>query len=197
MRHRPDRTRLAIANAAARLIAEDGIGDFTQAKKKALRQLGLAETTPLPTNSEVEAELRTWQNVFQEDEQRARIIHLRRKAVEIMQIVAPFNPYLTGSVLDGTAGRYAAIDIQLFADSAKEIEIHLLDHGLPFTHTPPRGERVEAVLTVDLGDASANLIVYPANAERITLRARDGRVRERARLPAVTALLAADAGAAA
>ena len=34
-----------------------------------------------------------------------------------------FNPYLTGSVLDGTAGRYAEIDIQLFTDSAKDVEI--------------------------------------------------------------------------
>jgi hypothetical protein len=63
---------------------------------------------------EVEAELRTYQRLFQEDEQQARRQHLLRIAARLMSTVQRFNPYLSGSVLDGTAGRYAEIDIQLF-----------------------------------------------------------------------------------
>lgn len=187
-----DRTRASICDTAARLIAEEGISDYSQAKRKALRQLGLPESTPLPSNAEVEAALREWQAVFQDEEQIERVAHLRRKAAELMEILQEFRPYLTGSVLDGTAGRYAEIDLQLFADSAKEIEIFLLNRGVPYSHATPRNDRAEAVLVVESEDAVANLVVYPTLDERISPKGRDGRPRERARLTAVKALLAAN-----
>ncbi len=185
-----DRTRASICDTAARLIAEEGISDYSQAKRKALRQLGLPESTPLPSNAEVEVALREWQAVFQDEEQIERVAHLRRKAAELMEILQEFRPYLTGSVLDGTAGRYAEIDLQLFADSAKEIEIFLLNRGVPYSHATPRNDRAEAVLVVESEDAVANLVVYPTLDERISPKGRDGRPRERARLTAVKALLA-------
>ena len=187
-----DRTRASICDTAARLIAEEGISDYSQAKRKALRQLGLPESTPLPSNAEVEAALREWQAVFQDEEQIERVAHLRRKAAELMEILQEFRPYLTGSVLDGTAGRYAEIDLQLFADSAKEIEIFLLNRGIPYSHATPRNDRAEAVLVVESEDAVANLVVYPTLDERITPKGRDGRPRERARLTAGQALLTAN-----
>ena len=49
-----------------------------------------------------------------------------------MQIFARFNPHLTGSVLDGTAGQYAETHIHLFADSAKDVEIFLLNQQIPY-----------------------------------------------------------------
>ena len=187
-----DRTRASICDTAARLIAEEGISDYSQAKRKALRQLGLPESTPLPSSAEVEVALREWQAVFQDEEQIERVEHLRRKAAELMEILQEFRPYLTGSVLDGTAGRYAEIDLQLFADSAKEIEIFLLNRGIPYSHATPRNDRAEAVLVVESEDAVANLVVYPTLDERITPKGRDGRPRERARLTAVQALLTAN-----
>lgn len=193
MTHRLDRTRASICSAAARLIAEDGMTNYAQAKRKALRQLGLPEGTPLPTDGEVDDALREWQAVFQDDEQRERIDHLRRKAVELMEILQEFRPYLTGSVLDGTAGRFADIDLQLFADSAKEVEIFLLNRGIPYTHETPRNDRAEAVLVVESDDAVANLVIYPPLDERISPKGRDGRPRERARIGAVQDLLAASA----
>ncbi len=184
-----DRTRASICDTAARLIAVEGVSDYSQAKRKALRQLGLPESTPLPSNAELEAALREWQAVFQDEEQIERIAHLRRKAAELMEILQEFRPYLTGSVLDGTAGRYAEIDLQLFADSAKEIEIFLLNRGIPYRHATPRNDRAEAVLVVETEDAVANLVVYPTLDERISPKGRDGRPRERARLAAVQSLL--------
>jgi len=187
--HHLQRTR--IASAAARLMAEDGIADFAFAKRKAARGLGLPDTTQMPDNAEVEAELRTYQRLFQESEQSARIAHLRRKALAIMTIMQPFNPYLTGSVLDGTAGRYAEIDIQLFADSAKDVEIFLLNQRIDYEHSTPRTDRAEAVLSIHADGTVANLVIYPPNEERIAFKTRDGRIRERARLDAVRTLLAA------
>lgn len=182
--------RSELVHAAARLIAEDGM-DYGFAKRKAVRQLGLPESFPLPSNAEVEGALRDYQTIFQEDEQAERIIALRQAAAGLMRRLAPFSPWLTGSVLDGTAGRHARIDILLFPDSAKEVEIYLLDHGIPFHHGNPRSERVEAVLQIDDAATPANLIVLAPRDERMTLKGNDGRTRNRARVETVEALCAA------
>ena len=181
--------RARIASLAARLIAEEGISDYTQAKRKAAHGLGLPENTHLPENAEVDAELRIFQRLFQDQEQITRVAYLRQKASEIMSIMQRFNPYLTGSVLDGTAPRYAEIDIQLFTDSAKDVEIFLLNQRIDYEHSTPRSERAEAVLTIHYEEAVVNLIVYPSNEVRVNLKTRDGRIRPRARLDAVIKLM--------
>ena len=182
--------RLLIASTAARLIAESGISDFAAAKRKAVHTLGLPENTRLPENAEVEAELRVFQRLFQDDEHALRIDHLRQKAVEIMTLTQRFNPYLTGSVLEGTAGRYAEIDIQLFADSAKDVEIFFLNQRIDYEHSTPRSDRAEAVLTLQSDDDVTNLIIYPPKEERVAFKTRDGRIRQRMRLDALKKLLA-------
>ena len=170
-------------------MAEDGINDFAVAKRKAAQNLGLPESTQLPVNAEVEAELRIYQRLFQDEEQIVRVDYLRQKASEIMTIMQRFNPYLTGSVLDGTAGRYAEIDIQMFTDSAKDVEIFLLNQQIEYEHSIPRSDRAEAVLTIQSDDATTNLVVYPSKEERIAFKTRDGRVRSRIRLDALKQLL--------
>ena len=184
-----DPRRARIASVAARLMAEDGIADYAQAKRKAALSLGLPENVSLPDNAEVENELRLDQRLYQGDEQADRIDALRRKAIEYMTLMEKFNPYLSGPVLDGSAGRYAEIDIQLFTDSAKDVEIFLLNRHVDFEHNPPRTDRAEAVLTVHDADADVNLVVYPAQEERVIFKTRDGKIRPRARREAVAKLL--------
>jgi hypothetical protein len=186
----PAQQRALIASAAARLIAEDGVIDYGSAKRKAARGLGLPENSGLPDDSEVEAELRIRQRLFQGDEQAGRIRHLQSIAAEKMQLLQRFNVYLTGSVADGSAGRHAEVDLQLFTDSAKDVEIFLLNGKIDFRHSVPRSDRAEAVLSLDHEGVVVNLVVYPLVAERIAARTRDGRPRERLRLPALRALLA-------
>ena len=192
---RPDRlrpstgARASIASAAARLMAEDGITDYHLAKKKAARQLGLPEHTAFPDNAEVEAELRAYRSLYQGEDHEEMLAALRQTALEVMELLAPFNPYLTGSVLDGTAGEHSTIDILLFADSAKEVEIFLLNRGIDVEHVEPRNERVEAVLVMETETADANLVIMPPHLERVSLKYRDGRPRERVRAEALQALL--------
>ncbi|WP_412478689.1 hypothetical protein [Azonexus sp. IMCC34839] len=192
---RPDRlrpsasVRASIASAAARLMAEDGITDYHLAKKKAARQLGLPEHTAFPDNAEVEAELRAYRSLYQGEDHEEMLAALRQTALEVMELLAPFNPYLTGSVLDGTAGEHSTIDILLFADSAKEVEIFLLNRGIDVEHVEPRNERVEAVLVMETDTADANLVIMPPHLERVALKYRDGRPRERVRAEALQALL--------
>ncbi len=192
---RPDRlrpstgARASIASAAARLMAEDGITDYHLAKKKAARQLGLPEHTAFPDNAEVEAELRAYRSLYQGEDHEEMLDALRHTALDVMELLAPFNPYLTGSVLDGTAGEHSTIDILLFADSAKEVEIFLLNRGIDVEHVEPRNERVEAVLVMETDTADANLVIMPPHLERVALKYRDGRPRERVRAEALQALL--------
>ncbi len=181
--------RSELVHAAARLVAEDGV-DYGFAKRKAVRQLGLPESFPLPGNAEVEEAVREYQAIYQEDEQVERLAWLRAAAVDLMHQLAPFSPWLTGSVLDGTAGRHARIDILLFPDSAKEVEIFLLDRGMRFHHGNPKSDRVEAVFIMDDEDMPANLIVMAPRDERVAMKSADGRTRARARVEAVEALCA-------
>ncbi len=186
--------RKSIAALAGRLMAEDGIADYGQAKRKAARQLGAPDTEALPTNSEVEAELRTYQGLYQGEEQRARLHELRKKAVEAMRLLAPFNPYLSGAVLDGTAGRFAEIELEAYPDSAKELEISLLNRGIPFEQSNARRsgfDGPECVLTLEWDQTSIRLSIYPPDAERMQRRSQhSGRTLARARLASVEALLA-------
>lgn len=181
--------RASIASAAARLMAEDGITDYHRAKKKAARQLGLPEHAAFPDNAEVEAELRAYRTLYQGEEHEALIAALRHTALELLDLLADFQPYLTGSVLEGTAGEHSHIDILLFADSAKEVEIFLLNRGIDVSHAEPRNERVEAVLRIETDTADANLIILSPTLERVSLKRRDGRPHERIRADALRALL--------
>jgi hypothetical protein len=184
--------RREIAGTAARLMAEDGIDDFGYAKRKAARQLGLPEDGALPTNSEVEAELRTYHALYQADEQPALLHQLRVVAIAAMRFLAAFNPYLTGPVLDGTAGRYAEVELELFADSAKDVEIFLLNHNVRYHHgRVPHGpgEMPEAILLVELDETPVRLNIYGQVAERSKRTNRVGKIHERASIERVETLL--------
>jgi len=194
---RQNGTRVRIAAAAARIMAEDGIDDFALAKRKAAKQLGAADRQSLPTNDEIEAELRAYRALYQADEHSERIAELRRVALDAMRTLERFNPYLTGPVLRGIAGRYAEIDLQLFPESAKEVEIFLLERGVPYdTHEGRRysGDRAHAVtvLSLDWQGARLKLSVFDQRDERIALKtSQAGRVMERAGISEVGALIAA------
>jgi hypothetical protein len=124
--------RLMIAQSAARMMAEDGISDYAYAKNKAGRQLGVVESSVLPSNTEIEEELKLYNALFLSDEQPENLANLRKNALFTMEMLARFNPYLTGSVLDGTAGIGSETHIHLFAESLKEVEMYLLNLGIPF-----------------------------------------------------------------
>jgi hypothetical protein len=188
--------RIRIAVAAARIMAEDGVEDFAMAKRKAARQLGAVDTQVLPANDEIETELRIYQSLYQGEEQRERVRHLRNVALAAMEQLANFRPYLTGPVLKGTAARYADIDLQVFADSGKDLEMYLLNRNIPYQtselrHYSGDQERAVSVLSVDWQGIPVRVAVYWSDDERRSVRTSpQGRPLERADLNAVRALVA-------
>jgi hypothetical protein len=193
--------RARIAAAAARLMAEDGIDDFALAKRKAARQLGATDAQALPANDEIEAELAAYRALYEPEEHAERIAELRGIALEAMRALERFNPYLTGPVLKGTAGPYAGIDLQLFPESAKDVEIYLLDRNIPYdTHEARRysGDRAHAVsvLSLEWQGAPLKLSVFDPRDERVALKtSQGGRVMDRAGIAEVSAMLRDASGA--
>ena len=190
--------RAEIAVRAARMIAEDG-ADYAGAKRRALR-LVLGDDQPasnlLPDNAEVEEEVRKYQALFQADSQPRQLHALRLLAVEVMQQLEQFRPYLTGAALNGTAGEHDDVHLQLFADSAKDVLMFLLDRDVNFeiSETPHfKGGRHDPVETVSFfwRKQQVHAELYEMNDLRGALKPRpDGRA-QRADLNAVRTLLGA------
>jgi hypothetical protein len=193
---RHDGMRTRIAAAAARLMAEDGIDNFALAKRKAARQLGAADTESLPTNDEVESALRDYRALYQAEEHPERIAELRRVALDAMRALERFSPYLTGPVLKGIAGPYAEIDLQLYPDSTKDVELFLLERNIPFDTAETRrfsGDRAHAVsvFKLDWLGVPLRLSVFDPRDERIALKSSQaGRVMDRAGIAEVGQMLA-------
>jgi hypothetical protein len=188
--------RARIAAAAARLMAEDGIDDFALAKRKAARQLGADDTQALPRNDEIEAELRAYRTLYQAGEHPAVVEALRRTALDAMRALERFKPYLTGPVLSGLAGPYAEIDLQLFPDSTKDVEIFLLDRNLTFSTQEGRryaGDRARAVSLISLEwqGHPLRLAVFDPRDERLALKtSQAGRVADRAGIHELASIIA-------
>jgi hypothetical protein len=190
--------RSRIAHIAARLMAEDGIEDHALAKRKAARQAGTPDLRQLPTNDEIDEALQSYHGLYQRNEHRSRLRRLREQALSAMRELRQFNPYLTGSVLSGNAGRYADIDLQLFTDSAKAVELYLIDRGIPYTTAQRRlfsGDEQRTIPVFLLNDKNVEIRVEVLTSGdlRRPLRATpNGKAIERARPEAVEALISAE-----
>jgi hypothetical protein len=188
--------RESIAHAAARLMAEDGIEDYAQAKRKAARQVGATDARQMPTNDEIDAALAQYRGLFQHDHS-AQLRELRELALEVMRELAAFNPYLTGSVLRGSAGRYADIQLQLFCDNPKSVEHYLLGQGIQFRSAETRlyaGDMtVAAPVLIFIRDGyDVHLTLLSLRDVRLPLKTTPaGRPLERAKTDAVETLIAA------
>jgi len=128
---RAEDMRNALAQEAARIMAEHGIEDFLQAKRKAADRLGVQDVSVLPKNIEIEAALRAYQRLFGRESHDHNLMKQRRIALTTMRLLAEFNPRLVGSVLTGTATDYSDINLHLFADASETVAIRLLDIGVP------------------------------------------------------------------
>jgi hypothetical protein len=182
--------RRRIAHEAARLIAEDGGLDYGFAKRKAARQLGAADSRNLPDNREIEEALRSYQALYQGQEQRDRLALLRGIAIEYMEQLADFDPHLTGSVLNGTAGRHSDINLQLFTDNDKELEFFLMNRQIAYKRSEIRLDgQTYPHYSLEDARASIEMTVYPLNELRQMRRSQADGSPRRIRVSQVRSLL--------
>jgi hypothetical protein len=122
-----------IAASAARLVVEEGL-EYASAKRRAARDLGRrsGRQADLPSNEEVEDEVRDYLALFCADTQPAELRALRELALVWMLRLPEFRPHLGGAVWRGTATRLSNVLIDLYCDDLKAAEIAFLNRGLDF-----------------------------------------------------------------
>lgn len=190
---------LEIAAAAARLVVEEGL-NFGPAKHRAIKQLGLPARTALPTNEQLEAQVREYIDLFCADTQPGELRALREHALVWMTRLAEFRPHLGGAVWHGWATRLSDIDLALFCDDPKSAEIALINQNLRYevqTQSGLHGREVD-VLSLhsfcrDLAeDIGVHLRIYDLQDLRGALVADGQGRRPRGDLQALERLLAAN-----
>ena len=188
-----------IAIAAARLVVEEGM-EYPAAKKRAARDAGRRSTrsVDLPSNEQVEDEVRNHIELFCADTQPAELHALREVALQWMQRLAEFRPHLGGAAWRGTATRLSAVHLDLYCDDTKAAEIMLVNAGVDYdvgSIERPGSEPVN-VLTVGTRSAalgelvSVHLFLRDLDEQRGALKP-DARGRSwRGDLPALQRLMA-------
>lgn len=203
-----------IAVGAARLIADEGL-DYASAKRRAARDVlgdGASTRGLLPDNDQVENEVRRHLRLFGGDEHPALLAALRRHAIGVMRGLERFEPRLVGAVLNGTATEFSDLQVNLYSDDVKDVEIQLLNEGVDFEveegDAEPGGpaERIHFLtsLRLDAGKrhrVGVSLALYRSVALRQAPRHRSTdadlhpiEASGRASIAQLEALLAADAG---
>ena len=159
-----------LAQEAARLIIEHGIQDYGLAKRKAAQRFGVREAGALPSNSEIEASVTEWQQIFEPETHQHRLEDLRCLAADFMELLAAFEPRLAGPVLTGAITANSPIELHLFTSSPEDVAMTLEAQGILFRDCQRRyryngrgasivpgyrfnreGERVDALIFPELG----------------------------------------------
>lgn len=161
---RIEQVRTEIALLAAKLIAEEGC-EYGTAKRRAAKQLlgnQKINGNILPDNQQIEQEVREYHALFYADSQPLRLYSLRSLAVELMQRLSQFNPYLIGAAMNGTAGEHSDIHLHLYTDNSKDVTIYLLNLGIDFEVSEQQGKRHEPLETLSFmyRNEGVHLLVY-------------------------------------
>ena len=193
---RADLLRQAVAEEAARIMREQGVDDFLQAKRKAADRLGVTDASILPRNTEIEAALVAHQRLFAADRHEASLVALRRSALEAMRLMADFQPRLVGPVLAGTASPHSEINLHLFTESPEAVSLRLEERGVPHEvlERRLRYERDRVVtypaLRFVAGRQTVDAVVFPLDGIRQAPSSPvDGKPMRRASAAEVEALL--------
>lgn len=131
-----DRIRLTIAREAARIMYEEGVREYRDAKRKAAKAFGsekaLSLGSHLPSNAEIHEELARLVRMHEGDAQPERLLRLRLMALSWLELFTPFRPFLVGSVLTGMVTKQSDIDLHLFADTSEEVELFLDERNIHY-----------------------------------------------------------------
>jgi hypothetical protein len=194
---RGDNLRRALAQEAARIMAEHGIRDFLVAKRKAAERLGVTDGgAVLPKNSEIEEALAAYQRLFGGASHLEALHAQRTAALAAMRYLHEFEPRLVGAVLAGTATEHSDVQLHLFADRAESVTLKLIDRGIPHEVTErrvklnPERSRAFPGLRFAVDEQPIEATVFPPEGIRqAPVSPVDGRPMRRASTLEVEALL--------
>lgn len=193
---REDQLRHAVAQEAARLMAEHGIEDFLFAKRKAAERLLISDSAALPKNAEIEAALLERQRLFHGGQHQHQLHDMRRAALQAMRLLNDFKPRLVGSVLSGSATAHAEINLHVFAEYAEQVAMRLEENGIIAQHAEKKfryeAERYRSFPSFKFvaGLQPIEIVVFPVDGIRQAPNSPiDGKPMARADLAEVQSLL--------
>ncbi len=169
---RSDHLRSAVAQEAARLMAEHGIQDYLVAKRKAAERYGVMDTSMLPKNTEIEAALLSHQRLFGGAQHERSLQEQRRVALQAMRVLEKFEPRLVGAVLNGSATEFADIQLHVFSDTPEAVSMRLMDARYDYEVFERKvrmsGERQINVPTLrfEMGEEMVEAFVFPKDGIR-------------------------------
>ncbi|WP_051534531.1 nucleotidyltransferase domain-containing protein [Deefgea rivuli] len=125
-------TATRIAQRAAQLICNHQQSDLKQASQQATIELGLSKKEIQPSVDEIEAAVADYRQLFSPDYD-IDLLALRQKSLALLDFFQAFQPYLMGSVLKGSANKHSDINLLVYSDDPKAIEIFLLNQQIDYS----------------------------------------------------------------
>lgn len=172
-REREDmRTRTLLAQACAKIMAEEGVRDFKVAKRKAAQRMGMTLHVLMPSNQEIQNALVEYQRLFLSDVHDELLVKLRQGAMDAMKYLKQFRPRLVGPVLEGTAVKGGDVQLHLFSDSIEDVQLFMMERDIPVKLSSRRyrsgGGDINVFPTFEFGagDVNYEITVFPLSAER-------------------------------
>lgn len=169
---RSDHLRSAVAQEAARLMAEHGINDFLVAKRKAAERYGVIDGAILPRNKEIEEALASYQRLFGGEQHASTLQGQREVAMKAMRLLGKYEPRLVGPVLSGTATEHSGIQLHVFSDSPEAVYLDLADRRYEYEvferkmkMTPERWASVPSV-RFEMESEMVEAFVFPRDGIR-------------------------------
>lgn len=193
---RAENLRRALAQEAARIMAEHGVRDFLFAKRKAAERFGVVDGAVLPRNTEIEDALAEYQRLFGGEQHVESLYAQRLAAIEAMRCLQDFQPRLVGPVLSGTATEHNDVQLHVFADRAETVAFRLMDRRINYEFSEKRvkmnADRVldQPSLHIEIDEQTIEIVVFPIDGIRqAPVSPVDGKPMRRADLADVEALL--------
>ena len=132
--------RQTLAKEAARLMYEESVDQYYDAKRLAAKRLlhnnrkqRGCRPKDLPSNGEISNELKKLAALHEGDQLTQRLFDMRLCALEVMEQLQGFTPRLIGSVSTGHIRKGSDIDLHVFTDDITTLEAHLDTLGWVYT----------------------------------------------------------------
>ncbi len=169
--------RIQLANEAARLMYEEQVEQYYDAKwlavKRLFKQGSNRKWRPqdLPSNGDIVEAIKKLADLYEGDSRADRLFAMRLLALEIMEALADFFPRLIGSVSTGHVRKGSDIDLHVFTDDVELLERRLNDLNYCYEKNRVairKGHNVVEYLHIYLDcEYPVELSVYGCNERRV------------------------------
>lgn len=189
--------RRLLVREAARLMYEEGIEQYLDAKRKAAKKILGKQKIHLPSNGEISDELYQLSLFNRGDELSETLFEMRLLAMDVMEHLESFSPRLIGSVSTGRIRHGSDIDLHIFTDSLERLQnsLDILQwrYEIKQVWIEKNNRPVEYIHVYLDFEYPVELSVYPTNEIRIRGRSStDGKPIHRLSISALRNLVLTD-----